>query len=79
MDYAKGRVVRSLKGHDKDGLFVIADSDTEFAWLVDGKNRKKHNPKKKNLKHIVITDYLMPEFESLSDKNIRKELNRLNK
>ena len=79
MDYANGRVVRSLKGHDKDGLFVITDSDTEFAWLVDGKNRKKHNPKKKNLKHVVITDYLMPEFESLSDKNIRKELNRLNK
>ena len=79
MDYAKGRVVRSLKGHDKGGLFIITNSDSAFVWLVDGKTRKKHNPKRKNLRHIVITDYLMPEFESLSDKNIRKELNRLNK
>ena len=79
MDYAKGRVVRSLKGHDKGGLFIITNRDGTFVWLADGKNRKKHNPKKKNLRHIVITDYLMPEFESLSDKNIRKELNRLNK
>ena len=77
MDYAKGKVVRSVKGHDKDRLFLIADQEDGFVWLTDGKNRKKHNPKKKSLKHIVITDYLIPEFESLSDKNIRKQLNRL--
>ncbi len=77
MDYAQGRVVRSLKGHDKDRLFLTVKQEDGFVWLTDGKNRKKHNPKKKNLKHIVITDYLIPEFESLSDKNIRKQLNRL--
>ena len=77
MDYAKGKVVRSVKGHDKDRVFLIVNQEDGFAWLADGKNRKKHNPKKKNLKHIVITDYLIPEFESLSDKNIRKQLNRL--
>ena len=77
MDYAMGMVVRSEKGHDKGRLFLITKTEGEFAWLTDGKNRKKHNPKKKNLKHIVITDYLIPEFESLSDKNIRKQLNRL--
>lgn len=77
MDYAKGKVVRSVKGHDKDRLFLTVKQEDGFVWLTDGKNRKKHNPKKKNLKHIVITDYLIPEFESLSDKNIRKQLNRL--
>ena len=77
MDYAMGRVVRSVKGHDKDRLFLTVKQEDGFVWLTDGKNRKKHNPKKKNLKHIVITDYLIPEFESLSDKNIRKQLNRL--
>ena len=77
MDYAKGKVVRSVKGHDKDRLFLTVKQEGGFVWLTDGKNRKKHNPKKKNLKHIVITDYLIPEFESLSDKNIRKQLNRL--
>ena len=77
MDYAQGRVVRSLKGHDKGSLFLIEKTDGNFVWLTDGKNRKKHNPKKKNLKHVVETEYQMPEFESLSDKNIRKQLNRL--
>ncbi len=77
MDYAQGRVVLSLKGHDKDRLFLTVKQEDGFVWLTDGKNRKKHNPKKKNLKHIVITEHLIPEFESLSDKNIRKQLNRL--
>ena len=77
MDYAQGRVVRSLKGHDKDRLFLIEKKEDRFVWLTDGKNHKKHNPKKKNIRHVVITGHLIPEFESLSDKNIRKQLNRL--
>lgn len=77
MDYAQGRVVRTIKGHDKDRLFLVEKQEEGFVWLRDGKNRKKHNPKKKSLKHIVITKHLIPEFESLSDKNIRKQLNKL--
>lgn len=77
MEHAQGTVVISLKGHDKDKFFVIVKSESSFVWLTDGKNRKKDNPKKKNLKHIVKTHYCIPEVESLSDKSIRKQLNRL--
>lgn len=79
MEYAKGTVIKSLKGHDKDGLFVIVKSEGSFVWLIDGKNRKKHNPKKKNLRHIAITQTYIPEFDSLSDKTLRKKLNQLKK
>lgn len=77
MEYTQGTVVSSLKGHDKDKLFVILKSENSFVYLADGKNRKKHNPKKKNIKHIVLSRHHIPEVESLSDKSIRKQLNRL--
>ena len=77
MEYTQGTVVSSLKGHDKDKLFVILKSENLFVYLADGKNRKKHNPKKKNIKHIVLSRHHIPEVESLSDKSIRKQLNRL--
>lgn len=77
MEYAAGVVVRSIKGHDFGRLFVIVKSDRNFVWLIDGKHRKKHNPKVKNLKHIETTQTNIPEFDSLSDKALRKKLNRL--
>ena len=77
MECAQGTVVKSLKGHDSGKLFVVMKSEKDFVFLTDGKTRKKHNPKKKNLKHIEITQTRIPEFESLSDKKIRKQLNLL--
>ncbi len=77
MEYTQGTVVSSLKGHDKERLFVIVKSEGSFVWLTDGKNRKKISPKKKNIKHIVLSHHHIPEVESLSDKSIRKQLNRL--
>ena len=77
MEYTQGTVVSSLKGHDKDRLFVIIKSEGAYVWLTDGKNRKKICPKKKNIKHVVLSRHHIPEVESLSDKLIRKQLNRL--
>lgn len=77
MEYAAGVVARSIKGHDFGRLFVIVKSSGQFVWLVDGKHRKKQNPKIKNLKHIETTQTYIPEFDSLSDKALRKKLNRL--
>lgn len=79
MEYANGAVVRSLKGHDFGRLFVIVKTDDLFVYLIDGARRRKHNPKKKSLKHIEITQTYIPEFDSLSDKALRKKLNRLKK
>lgn len=77
MEYAGGTVVKSLKGHDKGNLFVIVKSGESFVWLIDGKRRKKHNPKRKSQKHVEVTQTYIPEFDSLSDKALRKKLNRL--
>ncbi len=48
----KGEIVRSLQGHDKDRLYVVIGVANDFAYVVDGKYRKKDKPKKKRIKHI---------------------------
>ncbi len=77
MQHMEGMVVKSLKGHDKGSLFAIAKSDRTEVYLVDGKRRKRSNPKRKNLKHVVILNESIPDFSNCSDKSVRKQLNRL--
>ena len=62
MECAQGAVVKSLKGHDKGTLFVVVDTENGQLLLADGKNRRKHNPKKKNPKHVEITQNHIPEL-----------------
>ncbi len=77
MQRMEGMVVKSLKGHDQGSLFAVVKSDRTEVYLVDGKRRRWANPKKKNLKHIVILNESIPDFSNCSDKSVRKQLNRL--
>lgn len=45
-------IVISISGRDINELFVVIDKDENFLYLVNGKNRKLSNPKKKKIKHI---------------------------
>lgn len=49
-----GDVVVSTAGRDKDKIFLVAQVDGDYAYLVDGKIRKISLPKKKSLKHIKV-------------------------
>ena len=49
-----GMLARSLAGHEKNRLYIIIQQDTEYVWLVDGKNRTMDKPKKKKKKHIQV-------------------------
>ena len=42
-----GSLVRSIRGHDTDRIYVVVGISGEFVTLVDGKYRKHSNPKKK--------------------------------
>ena len=42
----------STAGRDKGKTFLIVKIDNEYAYLVNGKERKTCKPKKKKLKHI---------------------------
>ena len=47
-----GDVVISLKGRDKNQSFLVCDIDGDFAYIVNGKQRKVLSAKKKNVKHL---------------------------
>ena len=50
-----GNVVRSIKGHDAQRLYLVtAVLNADFVLLCDGKYRKLDNPKQKRVKHVEL-------------------------
>ena len=70
VDNSFGTLVISKSGHDKDKLFIILKSDSEYIYLMDGISRTLDNPKKKNKKHVQIIDFVS---NSLQEKIIAKK------
>ena len=53
-----GDVVVSTNGHDQNNLYIIISIDKNgFLSIIDGKYRKRGNPKKKNPKHLLKVAY----------------------
>lgn len=52
-NFAVGDIVKSLDGHDKNRLFIVASIDKNgYLAIIDGKYRVKNKPKLKNPKHL---------------------------
>lgn len=66
--FAVGDVVISTHGHDKNKIFLVVSIDkSQFLAIIDGKARKKDNPKRKNPKHLLFVthdDELIEKFNS---------------
>lgn len=66
--FAVGDVVISLSGHDKNKIFLVVSIDKcQFLAIIDGKARKKVNPKRKNPKHLQFVAHdeeLLKKFNS---------------
>ena len=77
MELKKGLIVKSLKGHDKGDLLMIADFDEKRVLLSDGKQRKLMKPKSKKLKHIEITGLEVDINAVDTDRKLRKTLNKI--
>ena len=73
----QGNIVKSLRGHDKDKFFAVVMHDGKFVYLADGKNKKIDAPKKKSIKHVLVTDEKI-NLSEYTDKSLRKLINRLN-
>lgn len=60
-----GQVVRIRQGREA-GQFavVIRMIDERFVLLADGEKRKYDRPKKKNVSHIEMMDFISPEVQS---------------
>lgn len=77
--YEFGSFVVSIAGHDKGEVFVILNSDTEYVYLMDGKNRTFERPKKKNIKHVQgvhYADKFLLEKHQRQEKIIDEDVKR---
>jgi ribosomal protein L14E/L6E/L27E len=76
-----GAVVYSKAGRDIDRKFIIMDIiNEEYVNISDGDLRKVEKPKRKKLKHLIITDVVFDDILSkkiVSNSEIRKFLQSL--
>ncbi|MUV38105.1 putative ribosome-binding protein YbzG [Lentibacillus sp. JNUCC-1] len=60
-----GQIVRIRRGREAGQYAVIIGlTDDQFAWLADGEKRKYDRPKKKNLHHVEVMDFVSPEVQN---------------
>lgn len=76
MDIVNGLVVKSLAGRDKGGYFVAVAAGDGFVYIADGKERRISKPKRKNLKHLMLTRRVI-DLEGLTDRKLKRLLREL--
>ena len=74
MQFVKGMVVRSKKGHDKGRFYVVCSADNNSAALTDAQSKTADKPKIKNLIHLAPTKTVLSEEQLGSDDEIRRIL-----
>ena len=72
MKLLKGSVVMAEAGRDGGKFFAVVEADEKYCLIADGKSRKLVSPKRKNIKHIRVTDSMIPP-EPYKGKGIRYE------
>ncbi len=69
-----GRVVCSKSGRDKGYFMVVVKEDNDFLYVCDGKERPLERPKRKNVKHLSLTNTVFCENEFKTNKSLKKAL-----
>ena len=67
MKLMKGSVVRAEAGRDGGGFFAVVGTDEKYCFIADGRSRKLDKPKRKNIKHIRITDSMIDTMAVVMD------------
>ena len=74
MEWVRGRVARSLAGHDKDSFLVVIEVAPPYGVVADGKRRPLERPKRKKLFHLAPTGTVLGEESLSTNRQIRKAL-----
>ncbi|MBN2852448.1 MAG: KOW domain-containing RNA-binding protein [Clostridia bacterium] len=86
MSLVPGSVVISNAGRDKGRKFITLakEVDENYIYISDGNLRKIENPKKKKLKHVIITGRVIEKLaikleqgKPLQNAEIFKEIRKL--
>lgn len=68
-----GSVVRNISGHDQ-GFFAVVKIDSSFVYLADGRSRLLEKPKKKNPKHLRVTNTVIDPMRMETNKKLKQAL-----
>ena len=72
MKVVLGQVVYSKAGRDVGKIFIITGLiDANYAYISDGDLRRVENPKKKKIKHLVITKDIIDAIAQKISTDIR--------
>lgn len=71
MNIVKGIVVKAIAGRDNGNFFAVKEIAEEgYVLICDGKSRKLEKPKKKNVKHLRITNTVI-DTENITNKKLK--------
>ena len=77
---------RSLKGHDKNHVYVIYEETDDGYYLVNGTTKTVSKPKKKNKIHVQLiknlpesVEAILRTVESIDDETARKVVDTYNR
>ncbi len=71
-----GMVVLSVKGYDKNSIYVVKDLTDNYAYLINGLTKPFNKPKKKNLKHLKSFSVIC-ELDELNINKTNEEVHKL--
>lgn len=60
-------------GHDKGQIYLIAETEGEYVYLVNGGTKPFAKPKKKNRKHIQIIKNIPEETTLIMEETVPKD------
>lgn len=69
-----GTVVKSVAGRDQGRYYMVTKLEGQAVYIADGKLRRLSRPKRKNQKHLQLTNHAITPTPQLTDKQLRKAL-----
>ena len=69
-----GKVVISNAGRDKTKVMVIVKETENYLLVCDGKERPVERPKRKNPKHLKLTNTYLKAHQLETNRALRKAL-----
>ena len=74
MEIQIGLVVYSRAGRDQGEFLAVVGQQDEFLLLCNGKDRPLERPKKKNRKHIGLTNTVLDNGSMSTNRSLRRTL-----
>ena len=72
MKIIEGTVVKAKAGRDDERNFVVTEvcGDGRYVLIADGKTRKLDKPKRKNIKHLAVSNTVI-DLNEITDKKLK--------